>query len=98
MVKKSYSKTGRSCWVTFDIPAEIHAGKAALCGDFNEWNPSSHPMKQRKDGRFSTTIALRSGQSYKFRYLVDGSRWENDGAADGYVPNTYGTEDSLLSI
>jgi hypothetical protein len=28
--------------------------------------------------------------------LLDGERWENDWAADGYAPNNFGTEDSVV--
>ncbi|HPB39755.1 MAG TPA: isoamylase early set domain-containing protein [Flexilinea sp.] len=98
MLKKSYSKTGRSCRVTFDLPTDMNATTAALCGDFNAWNPKANPMKLRKDGRFSTTITVTTGQAYRFKYLIDSQRWENDCAADGYVPNKFGTEDSLLKL
>ena len=50
MSKKDYTKTGRSCRVTFELPAEVNAHEANLCGDFNQWNQDSHPMKRRKDG------------------------------------------------
>ena len=36
MLKKNYSKTGRLCRVTFDLPAEVNATRASLCGNFNE--------------------------------------------------------------
>lgn len=98
MIKKGFSKTGRSCRVTFDLPSDVGAREVALCGEFNEWNPSAHPMKHRKDGRFSTTVSLLSGRTYRFRYLLDGKRWENDWSADGYVQNEFGTEDSLLDL
>jgi hypothetical protein len=98
MLRKNYSKTGLSCRVTFDIPPEVNAGTASLCGDFNGWNPSANPMVHRKDGRFSTTISLQSGESYRFRYLLDGERWENDWAADAYVSNSFGDEDSLINL
>lgn len=98
MLRKSYSKTGTSCRVTFDLPPEVHASAAALCGQFNDWNPSAHPMDLRRDGRFSTTISLPAGETYRFRYLLDGERWENDWAADGYVSNPFGEEDSLVRL
>jgi hypothetical protein len=53
-------------------------------------------MKRRKDGSFTLTLSLKSGQQYRFRYLLDGERWENDAAADGSAPNPFGSEDSLL--
>ena len=98
MIRKSYSKTGRSCRVTFDLPAEVNAAKATLCGEFNGWNHTVNTMKPRKDGRFSTTVSLQAGRTYRFKYLLDSNRWENDWAADGYVTNDFGTEDSLVEV
>jgi 1,4-alpha-glucan branching enzyme len=98
MLKKNFSKTRRKCRVTFDLPPEVSAKRVALCGEFNEWKPKAHRMKQRKDGSFSITVSLPAGQSYRFKYLVDGQRWENDWSADAYVPNTFGSEDSLVEL
>jgi 1,4-alpha-glucan branching enzyme len=97
-MKKTYSKSGTTCRVTFDLPAEIGAKAVALCGEFNEWDPKTYILKPRKDGRFSLTISLDSGRSYRFRFLVDGERWENGWAADGYLPNEFGTEDSVVTV
>lgn len=98
MVKKNFSKTRRKCRVTFGLPPEVDAKKASLCGEFNEWKPRADLMKRRKDGRFSITISLPAGRSYRFKYLLDGRRWENDWSADAYVPNGFGTEDSLVRL
>ncbi|NVM23274.1 MAG: isoamylase early set domain-containing protein [Desulfobacterales bacterium] len=98
MLRKTYSKTGRSCRVTFDVPTGDNAKTASLCGEFNEWNPAVHPMKRRKNGRHSTTVSLDAGRSYRFRYLLDDQHWENDLEADGYEPNGFGTEDSLVRV
>ncbi len=98
MLKKSYTNTGNSCRVTFKLPADVNAEAAHLCGEFNEWSPTKHPMKKLKDGSFSVTLSLEPGQSYRFRYLLDNERWENDWDADAYVANQYGSEDSLLSV
>ncbi len=98
MVKKSYSKTGRVCRVTFEYQPEPGIASIYLCGEFNDWTPDAHPLTQRKGGRFSTTISLNAGRSYRFRYLVDGGRWENDPNADEYVPNGFGSEDSVVNL
>ncbi len=98
MVRKSYSKTGRSCRVTFDVPPEVNATSVSLCGEFNGWDQTANTMTHRKDGRFSTTVSLEAGRAYRFKYLLDGSRWENDSAADGYVVNDFGTKDSLVQL
>ncbi len=97
-MKKAYSKTGRSCRVTFELPAQFNAQAAALCGEFNEWDPVQHPLKRRRDGSFSLTVSLKPGREYRYRYLLDGEQWENDPAADNYVPNVFGTEDSVVAI
>ena len=98
MPKKEYTKTGRSCRVTFNLPADVNAQTACLCGEFNAWDQSSHPMKRAKDGSFSLTISLKPGRQYRYRYLLDGERWENDWAADSYAPNALGSEDSVVNI
>ena len=98
MLKKTYSKKRNSCRVTFDLTPQAEAMTASLCGEFNDWKTTANKMKLRKDGRFSTTISLPSGRAYRFRYLLDDSRWENDWGADAYVPNGFGSEDSLVRV
>jgi 1,4-alpha-glucan branching enzyme len=97
-MKKNYTKTGRSCKVTFELPANVNAEKVSLCGEFNEWDPEKNPLKKSKDGSFSITISLKPGRSYRYRYLVDGERWENDWSADEYLPNEFGSDDSVVHI
>ena len=98
MPKKEYTKTGRSCRVTFELPSEVNAQKACLCGDFNRWSQDSHPMKRRKDGSFVLTISLKPGQQYRYKFFLDGERWENDWAAEDYLPNDQGSQDSVVII
>ena len=98
MLRKTYSKTGKSCRVTFDLSSEVGAKRVVLCGDFNKWNAKANPMKRRKDGRFSTTISLETGHSYRFKYRLDNRRWENDWEADGYIPNPFGSDDSMVKV
>lgn len=98
MLTRDVSKNGKTCKVTFELPAEVNAQTACLCGEFNGWDEKSHPMKRRKDAGFTVTVPLKPGQSYRFRYLLNGKRWENDWAADGYVPNDFGSEDSIVQL
>lgn len=98
MLKKSYSKTGNYCRVTFKLPEEVGAETAVLCGEFNDWDPEANPMRRLKDGSFSATVSLPAGQSYRYRFLLDGERWENDWEAEEYVANEHGTEDSLVTV
>ena len=39
-----------------------------IVGDFNNWNTNEIMMKKLKDGSFSTSINLKSGTEYQFRY------------------------------
>jgi 1,4-alpha-glucan branching enzyme len=96
-MKKEYTKTGRSCKVTFELAA-IEANQVALLGDFNEWNSTANRMKRQKDGRFTATVSLKPGTDYKYRFLADGQTWLNDPEADNHVPNSFGTEDSVVSV
>ncbi len=98
MLKKTYSKTGKICRVTFQVPAEVAAQQVALAGEFNDWDTGAIPLRKRRNGSFSVTISLRSGRDYRFRYLLDGERWENDWQADAYVPNAYGSDDSVVRV
>ena len=98
MLKKNYTKTGQFCRVTFKMPPGVDARKVVLCGDFNDWNRKATVMKPLKDGSFSITITLPANNSYRFKYYLGSHRWENDGDADGYIRNDFGSEDSLLKV
>ena len=95
-MKKTAQKNGKIS-VTFELPAGVVEQTAAVCGDFNGWTTDALPMKRRKDGSYSATIRLDPGR-YRYRYLLDGERWENDWRADAYEPNEYGSDDSILEL
>lgn len=97
MLKKSFSKTGAKCRVTFKLPAEVEAETVHLVGEFNNWDEHANPMKRLKDGSYSASVSLETGHTYRFRYLLDGERWENDWEPDGYQKNEHGTDDSIVS-
>ena len=84
--------------VTFTLPAEVQAGSVALCGEFNEWSADSIRLERAGDGSWRAIVALEPGRSYRYRYLLDGERWENAWQADGYVPNSYGSDDSVVCV
>ena len=99
MIKKNYAKSGKSCRVTFKLPAEqVDGNEVCLLGDFNEWDPEVHPLKKRKNGTFSATVSLDAGSAYRFRYLVDGKEWINDEEADEFAPNRFGSRDAIIEV
>ncbi len=83
--------------VTFTLPSAVGALHASVCGEWNGWSPNADIMDLVESG-FVLTILLDGGRSYRFRYLLDGARWENDWAADRYVPNAFGSNDSVLDL
>lgn len=97
MTTKRASKP-KTVKVTFSLPPEIEAEVIALCGEFNDWSSDDVKLARDPQGRWRTTISLEPGRSYRYRYLLDGCRWENDWNADDYVPNAYGGDDSVVVV
>lgn len=96
MDKHSTNGSGETL-VTFRLPAEVEATTVCVVGEFNGWAPDAHRMR-REDDAFSAVIPLLPGRAYRFRYLLDGERWQNDWSADAYVPNEYGGDDSVVDL
>jgi 1,4-alpha-glucan branching enzyme len=95
MPVKKQGKNG-AVRVTFSLPKAVSAESASVCGEFNEW--STTPLRKYKDGHFAVTLDLPIGRNYRYRYLLDGARWENDWEADFYTPNEFGGEDSVVQV
>jgi 1,4-alpha-glucan branching enzyme len=97
---KRYLKTKKVCKVTFRIPkkAARKAKTIYLVGEFNHWNTYATPMKRLNSGEFAITLDLETGKAYQFRYLIDDTLWENDWAADQYVPNPFGNSENSVVV
>ncbi len=100
MIKKEYLKSRPVCKVTFSLPGEAtgNASSVHIVGDFNNWDSMSTPMKRLKNGLWKVTLELEPGREYRYRYLIDGARWENDWCADKYTPNPFGGDDSVVVL
>jgi hypothetical protein len=81
--------------VTFELPAEVQGSVIHLVGDFTGWEGT--PMEKQPDGSWRTTVDLAPDGTFEFRYLIDGTRWENDWDADRYVANAFGQENSVIT-
>jgi 1,4-alpha-glucan branching enzyme len=86
-----------SCEVTFELPPAVGGEVAFLCGEFNGWSETDCSMERLPDGGFTVTLTLPSPGRFQFRYLLDGTRWVNDWAADDYTPNGLGGNDSVVT-
>jgi 1,4-alpha-glucan branching enzyme len=84
--------------VVFTLPAEVEANHVALCGEFNNWSADDIELSRDDDGTWRTTVSLEPGRAYRYRYLLDGQRWENAWEADSYLPNPYGEDDSVVVV
>ena len=82
--------------VTFAMPALEGCDRLCLVGDFNDWNATAHPMQRNDDGSWSLTLELEPGREYQFRYCAGDGAWHNDPAADAYVANPFGSENSVV--
>ena len=79
--------------VTFTVDFAENANQVEVAGDFNDWNPQ--PLKKLKSGQHKATFELEPGQSYQYRYRIDGA-WQNDWQADDYIPNGFGQDNSVV--
>ena len=93
-----FREPGGSASVTFTLDPRVGAQTAAVCGEWNDWSPSADVMRRDAEGGFSVTVELEAGRAYRFRYLLDGVRWDNDWAADAYLPNGFGGDDSVVDL
>ena len=96
MIKTRKGKGSAS--VTFTLDPSVGAQTAAVCGEWNDWSPGADVMHRDAEGGFSLTVALDAGRAYRFRYLLDDQRWENDWAADAYLPNSFGGDNSVVDL
>ena len=69
-----------------------------MCGEWNDWSADADVMRRDAEGGFSTTVDLEAGRACRFRHLLDGERWDNDWAADAYLPNGFGGDDSVADL
>jgi 1,4-alpha-glucan branching enzyme len=74
----------------------LHAKSVSLVGDFNKWNPNSHPMELRPDGAWLLKVELRHGH-HRYAFMVDGSL-TLDPFGQGVARNDQGQRVSLVPV
>jgi len=93
--KKKPKSTEKVMKTEFSLSAP-QAQSVFTAGDFNQWNPSLHPMKRDDKGIWRISLALNPGQ-YEYRFFVDGE-WQNDPHCGPFVENSFGTSNSLKIV
>jgi 1,4-alpha-glucan branching enzyme len=81
--------------VTFSMEA-AGASEVILMGDFNNWNPKSHPMKSDQSGIWSKTVMLPAG-TYEYKFLIDGN-WRLDPQNVQTCLNCFGSQNNVLNL
>jgi 1,4-alpha-glucan branching enzyme len=100
-IEKKLLKAKPYCKVKFSLSGDQYksASSILLVGDFNNWQLGETPMKLTKTtGVWSVSVDLETGKEYQFRYLIDGTNWENDPEADKFVPSGLGSENSVVIL
>jgi 1,4-alpha-glucan branching enzyme len=94
-----YADPDDPCLVTFYLTAPFKPA-ISLVGDFNGWNPHSHPMESDGKGLFWIQVRLQGPIHYRFCVTLDGSgkqvtvadpyarevRWDAAGPKGFYAP------------
>jgi 1,4-alpha-glucan branching enzyme len=91
MIKTTKLRRDGTVKVTFALPATEPAGAVSVVGDFNDWNPSAHPLRLRTNQTRSASVTVPVGSTLRFRYLAEGGLWFDDET----LPGTDGGDPSL---
>jgi 1,4-alpha-glucan branching enzyme len=81
--------------VTFSFEA-VEAKAIFLAGDFNDWSPKTHPMKNDGKGVWKKAVMLFP-EKYEYKFIVDGD-WREDPRNDQTCLNCFGTQNSILCL
>jgi 5'-AMP-activated protein kinase regulatory beta subunit len=81
--------------VTFSLE-NAGAKEVFLIGDFNKWNPKTHPMKSDGNGTWVRDIIIPPGE-YEYKFMVDG-QWKEDPQNEQLSPNCFGTYNNIINV
>lgn len=93
--KKTTGKREKKSPLHLEIDA-TGARQVFLAGSFNDWKVDSIPLKKASGDRWEVELDLPSG-TYEYRFIVDGE-WKSDPQAKDYVPNVYGSFNSIIQV
>ncbi len=91
-IKRNMSKRRR---IDFELKMP-EAQRVILMGDFNQWNPKTHPMCKEENAVWPKTVRIFPGR-YEYRFWVDGELY-NDPNNTTKCPNNFGTEDNVVEV
>ena len=68
----------------------------AVAGSFNDWQPVKLMNDKNGDGHYRCRLMLPPGE-YFYKFVADGE-WRSDSANENFVPNEYGSLNSVLIV
>ncbi len=74
------------------------AREVALAGNFNDWQPGGYEFHQRARGVWQLTIPPLPPGTYRYKFLIDQSRWTHDPENANRCEDGYGGFHSMLTI
>lgn len=75
------------------------AQSVALVGSFTGWEASKLPMTDaNRDGVWEISVRLRKDAVHTYNFLIDGTRWVPDPAAEGQVDDGFGGRSSIVTL
>ena len=95
MPEKKRKTTAGTRRVTISLSMS-EAARVHVVGDFNQWDPTKHPMRRDKDGIWKKTLMLTPGQ-YEYKFWVDGE-WRMDTDNPQTCQNCYGSWNHFLVV
>lgn len=81
--------------VKFEIAAEP-GSDVAVAGSFNNWDPAANRMKLNGHGTFVTNVKLPVGR-HEYKFVINGV-WQADPNCPNWVPNSYGSLNSVAEV
>jgi 1,4-alpha-glucan branching enzyme len=67
-----------------------------IVGDFNDWDPTTHPLKRQHDGAWRIELPLCHGHHH-YLFVIDGTP-ALDPCAQGVARNERGEKVSLIAV
>ena len=75
-----------------DAPGKV----VMVAGSFNNWQPDKVLNDKNGDGHYRCRLMLYPGE-YHYKFVVDGE-WRSDSANPDFIPNEYGSLNSVLIV
>jgi 1,4-alpha-glucan branching enzyme len=74
------------------------ARRVCVTGEFNGWNPSQGQFSRGDDGTWRLEIAAPAAGRYRYKLLVDDTRYIEDPSHGVKEPGPFGGYDSVLVV